>query len=354
MKAMAEQVHDRYATAQQMEADLQRFLEDEPVLARPAGIAARCRRMVLHHAKWSLWLLLLFFACGAILTISVLVVAHERDQARVALVRTNELRQNADRQRQAAERDRQQAQANFELAHDAVERIFLTAAYELEELPVGTAVRVSLLEAVLEYYQEFLQQQSTNKTVRFDLAVALSHVSRIQHQLGNDDESEQAIAQACQVLRQLVMDHPDQPDYRAKLAEFLIDKSHICLERLGCCQLTTSLESSLRSVSDAVTLLEQLLDEQPEDVRRLSQLAAAYVADGDVLTELHRVDEAERQYRRGTRPLESSAATTPRLRRKRWPDRALLITGRAPWSRRKDDCRMLNPSISLRWICGSN
>ena len=295
-RAMAEHVDDRYATARQLEDDLQKFLEGKPVGARPVGVVFHFRKLLRRRTKLLLVLFVFLWAAGMTLIASVIIVARERDQARAAEARHDELRQLAESQRKDAERDRQQADANFKLARDAVDRIFRTAAYELDGLPVEATIRESLLNDVLEYYQQFLQQESTNKTVRFDLATAFEHVGRIQHQLGNDDEAEQAIAQAAELLRQLVEDHPGHPEYPAKMAELLVRKSHICLERLGCCQLTRGLENSLQHLAEATGLLEGLLEEQPDKVELVAQLAANHLARASVLRELHRVAEAEGAY----------------------------------------------------------
>src|SRR5258708_32668247 len=46
LKSLAKNPEERYATAQEMENDLQRFLEDRPVLARRPSL-------LQHGAKWS-------------------------------------------------------------------------------------------------------------------------------------------------------------------------------------------------------------------------------------------------------------------------------------------------------------
>ncbi len=49
LKAMAKNPAERYATAQEMASDLQRFLSDEPILARPVTLLNRTRRWTRRH-----------------------------------------------------------------------------------------------------------------------------------------------------------------------------------------------------------------------------------------------------------------------------------------------------------------
>src|SRR5262249_20097789 len=55
LKAMEKNAGDRYATAQEMADDLQRYLKDEPLRARRPSLAHRCRKWARRHRPvvWS-------------------------------------------------------------------------------------------------------------------------------------------------------------------------------------------------------------------------------------------------------------------------------------------------------------
>jgi serine/threonine protein kinase/WD40 repeat protein len=66
LKAMAKSPEERYATAQELADDLQRFLDDRPIQARPPSVAQRARRWLRRHRP---------LAAAVILTAAGLLVA---------------------------------------------------------------------------------------------------------------------------------------------------------------------------------------------------------------------------------------------------------------------------------------
>jgi tetratricopeptide (TPR) repeat protein len=66
LKAMEKNAADRYATAKELADDLRRFLADEPIRARPAGLMRRLRKWGRRHPAW--------VAAAAALLLAVLVL----------------------------------------------------------------------------------------------------------------------------------------------------------------------------------------------------------------------------------------------------------------------------------------
>jgi tetratricopeptide (TPR) repeat protein len=117
LKALEKNPHDRYATAQELADDLERFLKDEPVRAKRPTAAQRLRKWCRRHqaavtaAAVSAVLLLLALMVG--LAVGLAAVGRERDRAEehAAIARAvNEFLQN-DLLRQAS--SRAQADRNF-------------------------------------------------------------------------------------------------------------------------------------------------------------------------------------------------------------------------------------------------
>ncbi|MHC4472536.1 MAG: tetratricopeptide repeat protein [Planctomycetota bacterium] len=96
IKAMAKRADDRYATAEELAADLQRFLEDRPIQARRPGVLKRAEKWARRHrpAVVAAAAVLLLMVAGLVL--GAVLLARERDEA--------------NRQRELAEKREREAQ----------------------------------------------------------------------------------------------------------------------------------------------------------------------------------------------------------------------------------------------------
>ncbi len=176
LKALAKAPADRYATAGEMAADLRRFLEDKPILARRPTWAGRARKWVRRHpsAVWAVVLLLVLNVAG--LAVSTALVARERDRTAAALDRE---RQRADE----AERLFRQAKATG----DAVLRV------SEEDLGVATpfqGTRRQLLLAVLENYRDLQMDGPADPELRAEVERVLARVQGLLAEQAARQEAE--------------------------------------------------------------------------------------------------------------------------------------------------------------------
>jgi serine/threonine protein kinase/WD40 repeat protein len=129
LKAMAKEPSERYATAQELADDLERFLQDQPIRARRPTLLQRATKWVRRHQaiSWVGAAALAVLALGS--TISALIIAHHGNLA-------EQRRQDAENERRAArqaekrandERDRaRQAEARAEAINQFLVRNMLT------------------------------------------------------------------------------------------------------------------------------------------------------------------------------------------------------------------------------------
>ena len=84
LKAMAKEPSSRYATAQELAADLRRFLDDQPILARRPGVLERTLRWARRHKE-------LVATAAAILVLALTIsTAAIWDQARKTELQAHE------------------------------------------------------------------------------------------------------------------------------------------------------------------------------------------------------------------------------------------------------------------------
>jgi serine/threonine protein kinase len=137
LKALGKAPADRYATAREFADDLQRFLRNEPIRARPATAFQRARKWLGRHPS--------VVVAGVVLLVLV---------AFGSLVSAALVRSAYDRERQHAE----EAEARFRLAKRSVDEMIQISEQELAQ-PQFEGLRKRLLESALVYYQEFIAQR---------------------------------------------------------------------------------------------------------------------------------------------------------------------------------------------------
>jgi serine/threonine protein kinase len=169
LKATAKTASDRYATAQHFADDLQRWLDDKPILAK--------RPTLLEHAyKWcrrhrSVVQASAVFLCLAVvgLLVSTIMIAREHSATKIAYDREIAQRAAADE--------------SFRQARQAVDAFTRLAEEELADTPTMQPLRRRFLETSLEYYDNFLKQRQDDPAVTAELAATSERVARILDEL---------------------------------------------------------------------------------------------------------------------------------------------------------------------------
>lgn len=219
MKACAHDALDRYQTAAEMAADLQRYLEDLPILAKRSSLSERfvrwCRRNpVVGSLAGVAGLLLILVAAST-------TIGYVRTNA--ALTRVSE--------------ERAKAEATLGVSLEALDKIYgrfspnrlieptqLTVEIEDGESmavpaqPVLSRETAALLEDILEFYDELSTQDSDNVELRTEAAKANRRVGDIQQRLGDFDAAIKAYQRAVKTYQAMVRDSEKQDPYTIEIA----------------------------------------------------------------------------------------------------------------------------------------
>lgn len=255
-KAMEPDPKDRYATAAEMAADLQRFLDGQPVLAR--------QPRWYHHAwKWSkrhrpaLALITAALVVGGILS---LVWSQQHIRAALA-----------------------QAEADRDLARRAVDQM-LDELLALNNLPGVQRQQVAAAEKALALYEE-LVHGPTDHTGRWRLARTRRILAGWYSKLGQAAREEQLLQQAVAELEPLVQQQP-QKAYRLELA-------HAYSMLLG-----RHPEAALQMHRQMVALYESMCAEEPASDHLRGMLAEERISLGRELIARGTLVEGEAELRR--------------------------------------------------------
>jgi serine/threonine protein kinase len=176
LKAMAKSPAERYATAGELAEDLQRFLDDRPILARRAGLLDKLTRWTRQHRAAAVAALGMLLVCAAGLAVSNVLISRQQAETKAAYERERQRAQEALQQRHRAE-------ATFRQGRKAVDFLVALSDEELFDRPVFVELRAKMLEAALAYYQDLSEQQGDDPATVAELKAVKSRVTRILRDL---------------------------------------------------------------------------------------------------------------------------------------------------------------------------
>jgi len=226
LKACMAEPERRYQNAREFEADLRRFLEDRPILARRVTPFERLWRWSKRNpliASLSATMVLL------LATIAIILGIANRRIQKVLVARNiqyERAEQNLSEKTLAlanVERERVRAETNLDLAISAFEEVFNNIAARgrseslLEELsdedliPTADAVLssadVTLLETLLGFFDRLAAENS--KDLSTESAAARRRVGDIQQQLGRFENAQQSYQTALDAFQAIAGRKPD-------------------------------------------------------------------------------------------------------------------------------------------------
>jgi serine/threonine protein kinase len=208
LKAMAREPQDRYATARELAEDLQRFLEDRPVLASRPGLGELAARWAWRHRRaMAAGAAVLLLAVTGLVAATVLIW-QARGQAETALklARTHEAEARVQRQR---------AEANFHKALDGATQILLRLDTPSRgEALQGDRLRAALVEQGLRFFENFIDEGSPDPAVRSESAEAYGLMAGVYCSQHKCDEAQAMLRKQFALLQGLVDDYPEEPAYR--------------------------------------------------------------------------------------------------------------------------------------------
>jgi len=249
MKALEKDRNRRYESPSTFAADVERYLNNEPVAAGPPSHLYRVRKFVRRNRTivTSVSLVLILAAVG--LTTSLVAISRERTAVIAASSEAN---------------------ANFQIAREAIDRLMTKVAQEsLLNQPKMQTLRRSLLNDALEFYQKLIAQRGDDSDLNKELALAYARVGKILEQQGELLKSVEPQRESVRRLRLLVATD-DDPKVRLELVKAL-DGLGSKLQKLAL-RPDYDDEESKELMQEALAVVEPLYERHPED----SKIGAQY------------------------------------------------------------------------------
>ncbi|MFO0941310.1 MAG: protein kinase [Pirellulales bacterium] len=205
-KCLQREPKDRYENAKQVAEDLQRFLQGQPIAARPISGFARL-------VKWSRRNPLVAGLVGGVissLSLGLIATSYMYRVANQNAIAAKENEQVANLNEQAAISNSKVAQRNSELAAGAINE-YLTEIAENEELKQSglELLRRKLLEKAQTYYSDLVQQPTQDFDQLRDLADVYHRLAEICNELGQTETANKHYGEMIKILEKLAEDHTD-------------------------------------------------------------------------------------------------------------------------------------------------
>jgi serine/threonine protein kinase/tetratricopeptide (TPR) repeat protein len=111
--------------------------------------------------------------------------------------------------------------AAFTMARKAVEQMLIRIAEgKLKDVPAAFPIRQAVLEDALLIYEGFNKEGKPDKNLRKDRASVLVIISGMQRDLGRYEDAIRSCEQSIQLLQELVQEEPQNPGLRMELAAY--------------------------------------------------------------------------------------------------------------------------------------
>jgi tetratricopeptide (TPR) repeat protein len=253
MKCLEKDRNRRYESASGLAEDIERYLADEQVLARPPSRLDRATKWARRHRP--------LVASAIVSTTAMLAMSF------IALATSNILISRERNEKAAALQDRtvalERAERNFQTVLSVIDRLFNRVGNEkLADVPQLDQLRKEVFDDALEFYEKLLVENPDDSEVKFATARARISVVKMKTVMDARGQAIPPCEQAIVALDQLLLNDPSNASYRYELGTALIQKHY--------CDAAT-----LREDARAVELFQGLADESPDESTYINSLVQA-------------------------------------------------------------------------------
>jgi serine/threonine protein kinase/tetratricopeptide (TPR) repeat protein len=208
----------RYATAEALADDLRRFLEGQPILARPVGPIDRLWRWAKRQPAIAALTGLLF----ASLAIGLVLVIWQWRRAERHLADLKQEALKSEHEAKEAARHKRIADANFAKAHEAIRQFFSTVGdQKLRELPNVQPLRRELLSKAAVYYRWLQEERGENLELQAELVEVFRRLGSVLAETGDRQQAVDTLRQGDAIAAHVLTRKPNDPDLLAHRIQML-------------------------------------------------------------------------------------------------------------------------------------
>ncbi|MCM2375074.1 protein kinase domain-containing protein [Aporhodopirellula aestuarii] len=278
-KCLEKSPDHRYQSAAELQEELTRFLNHEPVQARPLGTAARAARYVRRHPVGSGLALVCLVTLA---TLGVLAINYRQLQAE---------RQFAAELQTANER----ADTSFRTAVAALDGIFrILTEGDLRRRPDLQPLRSELLTYYRNYVEQFSEGEQLDEAISLELGQTLQRMARITSELGDKTDAISHYDSAIAIYQGLLPRTQDRTRLTKSIAGTYLRRGVLHQESRDYDRAEKDFDLAKRD-------LELLLEASPDDNEICQSLGSVHHELGILYELRNEYQEALESYEKGRR-----------------------------------------------------
>jgi len=299
-KAMALRPADRYDSAFGLAGDIEHWLADESVSARPDSLRERGIRWARHHRSWTLAGIVTLLIAMATLSVATVRVNQQR---RVAEGLADEKTTLAESERRSRERADEQSQ----LALKTLQSVVFDIQSKLDAVPGARKIRQDLLNTAMDGLKQVARSLGKDDPVGTALVRSHTDLGEIFLTIGGPKGAggaEEALKQfqiANEIAKQLVQSDPQSAKYQRRLL--------LSYLKLG--EANGNKVAARDSYLAALKIGRDLAQNDPKSTDAQSDLSCAYEKLGEVYFGLGNATAARASYEQSLKIDEHLAQDDP-------------------------------------------
>jgi serine/threonine protein kinase len=274
LKALEKDRERRYSSPSELAADLNRWLKDEPVIARPPSTGYRVSKFVRRHrigVSFAVSMAALLVAFAVTMALQAVRIGRERDRAN----------HNAE----IAEKNRSEATKQAQLALSTIYQVVTNTDEKLRPISGTAQLRAELLAAAMKNLDDISRTAATSSWADRTMGVALQRMGEFYGQMGMTEQETQVLERSLQIFDRLMKEDPTQ-DWTAFDAAISYDT----LGEIGR-ETEPDPSKTYHYYEDSLRIRQQLVEkihqDEPSLFRRNRALTVSYVKLGELALELH-------------------------------------------------------------------
>ncbi len=272
LKCLEKEPAQRYVNAQTLANDLRRYLDHEPVHARPVTRWQRVGKWCRRNPGMAM------LATTSVALLVVALVASFTGWWSTSNALTRE-------QQALAEADRR-----YQETRAAIDKYFITVSEDrLLKTPGLKPLRTELLTAALEHYEHLLKENRADASLNDQVREAYRRVGTIKEDLGDFPGARASYEAARDMLDQSLREHP-------KDHELLREKGVVLRRLAGLDRRANAMPRAMTLIDEAIAIHQQLIDNSLQVVANKADLGMLLGNKASIISSQGKLDKAQRLY----------------------------------------------------------